>query len=106
MWQAFFGQKTLSRTTGESRVTNPKIRFCAQKGESQRSESNRQPPVYKTGALNSQVVVTKKVTEFPENHLATSLAFSLQEYPELDSLVKRWPDLPEHIRQAILCLLK
>jgi len=45
------GQKVLTETTGKSGVSSQKAGFRAQKGESQRSDLNRQPPVYKTGAL-------------------------------------------------------
>ncbi len=82
----FNGQETLSGTRAKHGVTSHESRFWAQKEKSQRSESNRQPPVYKTGAQDGQVVGTPKVTELPQNRLATSLAFSLQEYPELDSM--------------------
>ena len=47
----FGGQKGCSKASGKSGVMSPRRGFSGQKGESQRSESNRQPPVYKTGAL-------------------------------------------------------
>jgi len=45
------------------------------------------------------------VTDSPETCLDSCLAFSLQEYPELGLLAERWPDLPQHIRQAIQSLV-
>jgi len=78
----------------------------SQAGVERSSNHGCKTPVYKTGAQNAQGVDTQEVTGRTENSLDTHLAISLQEYPELGQLVERWPDLSEHVRQAILCLLK
>ena len=55
---------------------------------------------------NGKLLEHKGLSDCHESCLDSCLAFSLQEHPELEQVVERWPDLPEHVRQAILCLLK
>ncbi len=60
--------------------------------KSQRSESNRQPPVYKTGARNSEAEENKALTGNGCGNDDASLTNLMQEYPELGDFVGRWPD--------------
>jgi hypothetical protein len=43
--------------------------------------------------------------ESNKSDLACFLAFLTEKYPDLALVVKRWPALPEHIRQAIKALV-
>jgi integrase len=54
---------------------------------------------------NSLSTGKQKSYESKQNNLAQNLAFSLQKDPALASLHKSWPELPEHIKQAIMALV-
>jgi hypothetical protein len=55
----------------------------------------------------------KQLTDSPEGRLQTSLQTNLENAPkqaetippELMKIVEAWPNLPEHIRQAIMALV-
>jgi hypothetical protein len=58
-----------------------------------KSESGQNKSGVKTGERKTQA-------------LSADLLRITEMHPELGQVVERWPDLPEHVRQAILCLLK
>ncbi len=47
-----------------------------------------------------------KTGERKKTALSTDLLRITEMHPELSLLIEAWPGLPEHVRQAILCLLK
>jgi len=46
------------------------------------------------------------LTANSQNDLARFLAFLSQKDPDLAHVVKRWPELPEHIKQTIKMLVE
>jgi hypothetical protein len=61
---------------------------------------------FETLAENHKAIVNQEFTESNENHLASSLAFSLQNDPGLGAVVDIWPTLPQHIKSAIKALIQ
>jgi hypothetical protein len=57
-----------------------------------------------------EVLQGKEVSNTTPNHSTISMVQNpvhlLQKNPELMQVVENWPDLPEHIRQAILTLVE
>jgi hypothetical protein len=51
---------------------------------------------------NSQQSFNKELTKTEDPVLSTSLDNLMQIYPDLAELVKAWPDLPDHDKQAIM----
>ena len=47
-----------------------------------------------------------KTGERKTQALSAALLRVTEMHPELSLLIEAWPGLPEHVRQAILCLLK
>ena len=81
--------------------------------KSQRSESNRQPLVYKTSAVKTQALDKAKTCEIPKGQLTPQLTPKSQKQAEIDlkslpddlaEIVTAWPELPEHIKAAIKAL--
>jgi hypothetical protein len=60
----------------------------------------------KPGLNNPNYLENKTLTDFRPGNYDASLTNLIQEHPELEEVVERWPALPEHVRQAILCLVK
>jgi hypothetical protein len=62
--------------------------------------------VYGTEGKNSQIPQNKTVAETSKTDLASYLAQIAQKHPDLAEIVKVWPELPEHIKQAIKTLVE
>jgi hypothetical protein len=71
--------------------------------------SFRNPLLY-PAELRAQNTVNKTLTENNveqlKQNLASILAFLSENLPDLALIVKRWPELPEHIKQTIRTLVE
>ncbi len=74
--------------------------------QSQRSDSNRQPPVTKPESENANELNKQALTETGETVLASCLALLTPKYPDLALVVNSWPNLPEHIKATIKTLVE
>jgi hypothetical protein len=63
------------------------------------------PRFTKPESENANQLNNQALTEASENVLASCLALLTPKYPDLASVVKGWPDMPEHIKQTIKTLL-
>ena len=54
--------------------------------------------------LNDVSAVNKRLTGVEQADFAIYLANLLQKHPALEQVIPVWPDLPEHIKQAITTL--
>ncbi len=55
---------------------------------------------------NNQSIDNKELTENTNSRLCASLCETLQKHPELEAIIKAWPELPEHTKQAIKALIE
>jgi len=55
---------------------------------------------------NHNHLQNKALTKNTESVSASCLAHIVQKYPDLAAIAKAWPDLPEHIKQAIKALIQ
>ena len=51
-------------------------------------------------------IVNKELTANKNTVLSTSLDILLQKSPELKQILSAWPNLPDHIKQAIKALIQ
>jgi hypothetical protein len=70
-----------------------------------RRDSNPQPSDRQAGSLNSQVIEYTKVTRNAKMGLPPGLPPDFEKWPELEMIVKKWPGLPQNIKQAIMSLM-
>jgi hypothetical protein len=54
----------------------------------------------------TQGISQHALTQNQSSVLPSSLAFLLQKYPDLAAIVEAWPTLPEHIKAAVMALIK
>ena len=54
---------------------------------------------------NSNSLSNKALKENPKNDSAKNSAFMLEEYHDLQVVVKSWPNLPANVKKAIVMLL-
>jgi F0F1-type ATP synthase beta subunit len=55
---------------------------------------------------NQQSLENKELTENTNPVFATSLAKTLQKYPELEQIITAWPELPEAVKTTIKALIQ
>lgn len=55
---------------------------------------------------NPQLTNNTRLTENKVSVLSTSLDKSAQKHPELEQIIKVWPELPEHTKKAIKALIQ
>ena len=51
-------------------------------------------------------IIGKELTSQEQTDLSTGLAILLQKHPKLKQIIKVWPQLPEHIKEAINALIQ
>lgn len=71
------------------------------------SPSGFEPPTFGFGGQEEQSVSKANpiTCENQENCFATCSAILMQKDPDLTSVIKAWPELPEHIKQTIRTLI-